>query len=124
LAPASGRRDHTASPSAKECRSSCDTLRVHRIPPRVRDDASAHRSESGCQELSTISEKKKEIFSTDCKGRATARTKLDNGLGGTRKKPQPEPIQRYQGHCSQQRYDDGCKERGVGPMVQVDPGAE
>jgi len=25
LAPASGRRDHTASPSAKECRSSCDT---------------------------------------------------------------------------------------------------
>jgi hypothetical protein len=47
LAPASGRRDHTASPSAKECRSSCDTLHVHRIPPRVRDDASAPRSESG-----------------------------------------------------------------------------
>ena len=47
LAPASGRRDHTASPSAKECRSSRDTIRVHRIPPRVRDDASAPHPESG-----------------------------------------------------------------------------
>src|SRR5262249_46170253 len=62
LAPASGRQDHTASPSANECRSSCDTIRVHRIPPRVRDDASAPHTESGWQQVSTISEKKKEKF--------------------------------------------------------------
>jgi hypothetical protein len=47
LAPALGRQDHTTSPSAIECRSSCDTIRVHRIPSRVRDDASAPRTESG-----------------------------------------------------------------------------
>src|SRR5215813_10460847 len=62
LAPASGRRDHTASPSAKEGRSSCDTLRVHRIPPRVRDDASAPPTESGWRDVSIISEKKKEKY--------------------------------------------------------------
>ena len=37
LTPASGRQDHTTSPSASSAlvRS---TIRVHRIPPRVRDD--------------------------------------------------------------------------------------
>ena len=35
----------------KECRSSRDTLSVHRIPPRVRDDASAPHVESGWREL-------------------------------------------------------------------------
>ena len=37
LTPASGRRDHTASPSASGA-VVCSTLRVHRIPSRVRDD--------------------------------------------------------------------------------------
>jgi len=41
-------------------RSSRNTTHVHRIPPRVRDDASAPHSESGWREVSTISEKKKE----------------------------------------------------------------
>src|SRR5262249_16807464 len=46
----------------KECRSSRDTLRVHRIPPRVRDDASAPRTESGCRELKHTFGKAKEKF--------------------------------------------------------------
>jgi hypothetical protein len=37
LTPASGRQDHASSPHASR-RSSVDTIRVHRIPPRVRDD--------------------------------------------------------------------------------------
>src|SRR5260370_41141447 len=37
LTPASGRQDHTASPSATTAFVIC-CLRVHRIPPRVRDD--------------------------------------------------------------------------------------
>jgi hypothetical protein len=37
LTPASGRQDHTASPSAPPA-IVCRRLRVHRIPPRVRDD--------------------------------------------------------------------------------------
>ncbi len=37
LTPASGRQDHTASPSARPAFVS-RKLRVHRIPPRVRDD--------------------------------------------------------------------------------------
>ena len=37
LTPASGRQDHTTSPSARDARSSMRT-RVHRILPRVRDD--------------------------------------------------------------------------------------
>jgi hypothetical protein len=37
LTPASGRQDHTASPSAPLA-FVCRKLRVHRIPPRVRDD--------------------------------------------------------------------------------------
>ncbi len=37
LTPASGRQDHTASPSARLA-FVCRKLRVHRIPPRVRDD--------------------------------------------------------------------------------------
>jgi hypothetical protein len=37
LTPASGRQDHTASPSATTA-FVIRRLRVHRIPPRVRDD--------------------------------------------------------------------------------------
>jgi hypothetical protein len=37
LTPASGRQDHTASPSARDVIRPL-TCRVHRIPPRVRDD--------------------------------------------------------------------------------------
>jgi len=37
LTPASGRQDHTASPSARKRLRQC-APRVHRIPPRVRDD--------------------------------------------------------------------------------------
>ena len=37
LTPASGRQDHTASPSAPPALV-CRRLHVHRIPPRVRDD--------------------------------------------------------------------------------------
>ena len=37
LTPASGRQDHTASPSAQAALVS-RSFRVHRIPPRVRDD--------------------------------------------------------------------------------------
>src|SRR5664279_6423977 len=37
LTPASGRQDHTALPSALRALV-CRALRVHRIPPRVRDD--------------------------------------------------------------------------------------
>jgi hypothetical protein len=37
LTPASGRQDHTASPSASSAFVS-SAIRVHRIPPRVRDD--------------------------------------------------------------------------------------
>jgi hypothetical protein len=37
LAPASGRQDHTTSPSTIFLRSSSQAIRVHRIPPRVRD---------------------------------------------------------------------------------------
>jgi hypothetical protein len=37
LTPASGRQDHTASPSAS-APFVIGTIRVHRIPPRVRDD--------------------------------------------------------------------------------------
>ena len=39
LAPASGRQDHTTSPSALACARRSQAIRVHRIPPRVRDDA-------------------------------------------------------------------------------------
>jgi hypothetical protein len=37
LTPASGRQDHTASPSASSA-FVASAIRVHRIPPRVRDD--------------------------------------------------------------------------------------
>src|SRR6185369_1312966 len=38
LMPASGHQNHTTSPSARHARSSFAQPRVHRIPPRVRDD--------------------------------------------------------------------------------------
>src|SRR6266853_2265447 len=38
LTPASGRQDHTTSPSANATLSSRAPVRVHRVPPRVRDD--------------------------------------------------------------------------------------
>src|SRR6202040_3869732 len=37
LTPASGRQDHTSSPSASHAVRQ-ERIRVHRIPPRVRDD--------------------------------------------------------------------------------------
>src|ERR1700730_6375011 len=37
LTPASGRQDHTSSPSASSALRQ-ERIRVHRIPPRVRDD--------------------------------------------------------------------------------------
>jgi leucyl-tRNA synthetase len=37
LTPASGRQDHTTSPSADQRLRQC-AISVHRIPPRVRDD--------------------------------------------------------------------------------------
>src|SRR4029078_2511190 len=40
LMPASGHQNHTTSPSAKHARSSSPPPRVHRIPPRLRDDLS------------------------------------------------------------------------------------
>jgi hypothetical protein len=55
LAPASGRQDHTPSPSAsaslvlRRCR-------VHRIPPHVRDDAYAPLAEAGRRDEYTVSD--------------------------------------------------------------------
>jgi hypothetical protein len=46
LAPAWARQDHTTSPSAKRAARQ-SALRVHRIPPRVRDDASAPLAGTG-----------------------------------------------------------------------------
>ena len=43
-------------------RSSCAAIRVHRIPSRVRDDASAPRCEPGSRKISTTSEKAKEKY--------------------------------------------------------------
>src|SRR3984885_759186 len=65
LAPASGRRDHTTSPSAsvplvlRHCR-------VHRIPLHVRDDAYAPLAEAGRWEEITLSDFPKEKYFSRC----------------------------------------------------------
>jgi len=55
LAPASGRQDHTPSPSAL-APLVLRRIRVHRIPPHVRDDAYAPLAEAGQREEYTISD--------------------------------------------------------------------
>ena len=58
LAPASGRQDHTTSPSAA-APLVLRRIRVHRIPPRVRDDAYAPLVEAGRRGEYTISDFRK-----------------------------------------------------------------
>src|SRR5215470_19687189 len=60
LAPAQGCQDHTTSPSANRATSSGSHIRVHRIPPRVRDDASAPRAESGRPQVAQFLKKRKQ----------------------------------------------------------------
>jgi hypothetical protein len=55
LLPASGRQDHTPLPSAFAPLVS-RRIRVHRIPPRVRDDAYAPLAEAGRREEYTVSD--------------------------------------------------------------------
>src|ERR1700736_4494586 len=52
LTPASGRQDHTASPSATTAFVIC-CLRVHRTPPRVRDDRAPPLSSGETREAKT-----------------------------------------------------------------------
>ena len=61
LAPASGRQDHTPSPSAL-APLVLRRIRVHRIPPHVRDDAYAPLAEAGQREEYTISDFQKEQY--------------------------------------------------------------
>jgi hypothetical protein len=53
LTPASGRQDHTASPSARVALVSRNS-RVHRIPPRVRDDREPPLSSGETREVKSV----------------------------------------------------------------------
>jgi hypothetical protein len=51
LTPASGRQDHTASPSASQSALVRSAARVHRIPPAVRDDRETPLARAGWLEV-------------------------------------------------------------------------
>src|SRR3984957_18462723 len=74
LAPASGRQDHTTSPSAA-APLVLRRIRVHRIPPRVRDDAYAPLVEAGRRGEYTISDFRKDKYF--CTGGWTGESKND-----------------------------------------------
>src|ERR1019366_8040025 len=62
LTPASGRQDHTTSPSAS-APFVCNAARVHRIPPRVRDDrASAPLWDGTVGDIEVIWGRGEEVF--------------------------------------------------------------
>ena len=64
LTPAPRRQDHTTSPYASSHASSVAASRVHRIPPRVRDDREPPLLPGGTtHETTDLGENKREIFS-------------------------------------------------------------
>jgi hypothetical protein len=82
LTPASGRQDHTSSPHASR-RSSVDTIRVHRIPPRVRDDREPPLSvgRDGRIDKAVSTKRRSEIFFEGGLDNGLARRRSDLPVG-------------------------------------------